>query len=101
MSSIDQYRATEQEKERTADLLRILPRGRHSVLDIGAGDGHFSRLLTEYFSEVTALDLHKPAFEFPGVVCPLVSLRMCLDAYLQSSPSQTVGGASFGTIGIV
>lgn len=68
MTQIEQYRTSEREKQRTNDLLRIIPRGRHSVLDIGARDGHFSRLLTEYFDEVTALDLHKPAFSFPGVV---------------------------------
>ena len=67
MADLAQYRQTEQEKARTADLLRLLPRGRQSVLDIGARDGHFSRLLTEYFDEVTALDLEKPAFEFPQV----------------------------------
>ncbi len=63
MSTIEQYRASTLAKERTKDLLHILPKGRRSVLDIGAWDGHFSRLLTEHFSEVTALDLHKPAFE--------------------------------------
>jgi SAM-dependent methyltransferase len=66
--NIEEYRASELEQERTKDLLRVLPRGRRSVLDIGARDGHFSRLLTEYFSAVTALDLRRPAFEFPGVV---------------------------------
>ena len=64
---IDEYRASDQEKARTEDLLRILPRGRRSVLDIGARDGHFSRLLTDYFEEVTALDLEKPPFEIPRV----------------------------------
>jgi len=58
----------EQEKERTNDLVRILPKGRHSVVDIGARDGHLSRLLAEHFLEVTALDLTKPVFDFPGVV---------------------------------
>jgi len=61
------YRAGESEKERTKDLLRVLPKGRRSVLDIGARDGHFDRLLTGYFPEVTAFDLHKPTFEYPGV----------------------------------
>lgn len=65
--TLEQYRASGQEKARTEDLLRVLPKGRRSVLDIGARDGHFSRLLTQYFAEVTALDLHKPLFEFPGV----------------------------------
>lgn len=66
--NLENYRSSRQEQERTNDLLRILPKGRHSVLDIGARDGHFSRLLTGYFTAVTALDLSKPEFEFPGVV---------------------------------
>jgi hypothetical protein len=61
------YRESESEKARTADLLRLLPRGRDSVLDIGARDGHFSRLLTGHFQQVTALDLEKPSFSFPRV----------------------------------
>jgi SAM-dependent methyltransferase len=67
MSDLAQYRASKQEKARTADLLRILPMGLHSVLDVGARDGHFSRLLTEYYEEVTSLDLQKPRFEIPRV----------------------------------
>jgi len=68
MADLAKYRASELEQARTADLLRILPRGRASVLDIGARDGHFSRLLTAHFASVTALDLDKPAFDIPGVV---------------------------------
>jgi SAM-dependent methyltransferase len=64
---LNEYRASADEKERTADLLKLLPKNRNSVLDIGARDGHFSRLLTEYFSEVTALDIEKPSFEIEGV----------------------------------
>jgi SAM-dependent methyltransferase len=66
-NDIGKRRSTEREKQRTEDLLRILPRGRRSVLDIGARDGHFSKLLTNYFPEVTALDLEKPTVDFPGV----------------------------------
>ena len=62
------YRASEAEQQRTADLLQLLPTGRRSVLDIGARDGHFSRLLADRFGEVTALDLQKPRFQIPGVV---------------------------------
>lgn len=65
--NLEQYRNSGQEKMRTSDLLRILPGGRRSVLDIGARDGHFSRLLTRYFPSVTALDLQRPGFEYPGV----------------------------------
>ena len=64
---LSQLKLTEAEAARTADLLRLLPRGRRSVLDIGARDGRFSRLLTEYFPEVTALDLKLPGFDIPGV----------------------------------
>jgi SAM-dependent methyltransferase len=67
MSDLRSYRTSPQEAARTADLLRILPQGRNSVLDIGARDGHFSLLLTKYFPEVTALDLQRPAFDFPNV----------------------------------
>ena len=68
MSDLENYRNTEQEKSRTADLVRLLPRGRGSVLDIGARDGFFSRLLTEHFESVTALDLEMPRFNFPRVI---------------------------------
>jgi SAM-dependent methyltransferase len=68
MADLEKYRATELEKARTADLLRILPRGRSTVLDLGAREGFFSRLLTEHFDAVTALDLVKPGFDYPRVV---------------------------------
>ncbi len=65
--ALEKYRASQQELARTTDLVRLLPRGRKSVLDVGARDGHFTRLLTEHFPEVTALDLTRPSFEIPGV----------------------------------
>jgi SAM-dependent methyltransferase len=40
----------------------MLPSSGSTVLEIGARDGHFSRLLTTYFQNVTALDLVKPPF---------------------------------------
>src|SRR5688572_9620157 len=66
-ATIATYRAGAKEQARTADLLRVLPKNRRTVLDIGARDGHFSRLLTHHFAEVTALDLVKPEFDIPGV----------------------------------
>jgi len=66
--NLENYRASAREKERTSDLVRILPKGRRSVLDIGARDGHFSRLLAEHFPVVTALDLTRPEFEWPGIL---------------------------------
>lgn len=68
MADLQKYRASELEKARTADLLRVLPKGRATVLDIGARDGFFSKLLTEHFASVTALDLKKPPFDYPGIV---------------------------------
>ena len=67
MVDLEQYRLSEREQLRTRDLLNLLPKGRFSVLDIGARDGHFSRLLTGYFEMVTALDLRRPSFEYPRV----------------------------------
>lgn len=68
MYDYEAYRANEGERARTADLVRLLPTGRQSILDIGARDGFFSRIFAERFVEVTALDLSKPAFDIPGVV---------------------------------
>jgi ubiquinone/menaquinone biosynthesis C-methylase UbiE len=64
---VPKYRSTVSEQERTADLMRLLPEGRHSVLEIGARDGHFSQLLASRFEEVVALDLDRPDFEISGV----------------------------------
>ncbi len=68
MADLAKYRASELEEARTADLLRMVPKGRNTVLDIGTRDGHFSKLLTQYFTSVTALDLEKPPFEYPGII---------------------------------
>jgi SAM-dependent methyltransferase len=65
--NVIEYRASSAEQERTADLVRLLPKSRASVLDIGARDGHFSEIFTKHFQRVVALDLVKPAWEIPGV----------------------------------
>jgi SAM-dependent methyltransferase len=67
VSHLEAYRNSPSEIARTNDLLRIVPKNRMSVLDIGARDGHFSKLLQAHFTEVTALDLETPKFEAPGV----------------------------------
>lgn len=67
-TNILSYRENASEKLRTADLLKLIPQGLSSALDIGARDGFYSRLLGEYFSEVTALDLEKPGFVFDRVL---------------------------------
>ena len=63
-----QYRQGLREQERIADLMRIVPKGRATVLEIGARDGYISRLLTDSFEIVTALDLRKPQFDIPRVI---------------------------------
>jgi len=59
---LETYRQTEVELKRWKDLLRLLPKGQHSILDIGARDGFHSRILSEYYAAVTALDLEQPTF---------------------------------------
>jgi SAM-dependent methyltransferase len=65
---LKKYRETPWERARIADLTRLLPQERKSVLEIGARDGHISRLLAERFEKVTALDLEKPTFQVDRVV---------------------------------
>lgn len=42
--------------------------GEHA-LDIGARDGHFSKLMAERFNSVTALDLSEPSISHPKIQC--------------------------------
>lgn len=65
---IEEYRNSPAEIARTRDLLDIVPKNLSTVLDVGARDGHFSRLLTQYFGSVAALDLTMPQFQFDRVV---------------------------------
>ena len=64
----EMYRSSSTEQQRIADLLELLPRGRRSILEIGSRDGYHTRLLTQIFDSVTALDLEKPQFDIPRVV---------------------------------
>ncbi len=61
------YRASPQEQERVAALMRLIPERGRRALDIGARDGFLSRLLAERFDEVVALDLTKPDIDIPRV----------------------------------
>lgn len=63
------YRESSSEKLRTDDLLRLFPDSGDVALDIGARDGHFSRLLADRFKSVIALDLSQPEIDHPGVTC--------------------------------
>jgi 2-polyprenyl-3-methyl-5-hydroxy-6-metoxy-1,4-benzoquinol methylase len=64
---LEQYRASAGEQARTTSLLSLLPRDRRTVLDVGARDGYFSRLMADAGHEVTALDLERPSWSIPGV----------------------------------
>ncbi len=74
----EKYRQSASERERIADLLQVMPKGRATVLDIGTRDGYIARLLTEHFGSVTALDLQRPAFEIDRVV-PVAGDVTCLE----------------------
>lgn len=47
----------------------MVPRGRRTVLDVGARDGYVSRQLAALFESVTALDLEAPQIETERVAC--------------------------------
>jgi len=64
---LSRYRSNPAEVERTKDLLEIVPKEFTVALDIGARDGHFSSLLTDYFQTVVAIDLMAPEFNFERV----------------------------------
>jgi len=63
------HRQAPLEQQREADLLRLMPARGSRALDIGARDGHFSRLMAERFDEVVALDLQRPDISCARVVC--------------------------------
>jgi hypothetical protein len=66
---LTEYRASSAEQQRTADLLRLMPTTGRNALDIGARDGHFSRLMADRFEGVTALDLTEPNIPHPRIQC--------------------------------
>lgn len=67
--SLKDYRNAPLEKTRTADLLKLIPHCGKNALDIGAREGHFSRLLALKFANVTALDLVQPDISAIGISC--------------------------------
>ena len=60
---------SEKEKERTRNLLGLIPGRSSSVLDIGVREGYISVKLTDFFDSVTALDLEKPNIVNDNVTC--------------------------------
>jgi len=55
------YRESDTERIRSADLLRLLPSGTASLLEVGARDGHLSGLFAKHVSRVVPLDILPPA----------------------------------------
>lgn len=69
---LTEYRESEAEISRTNDLMRIINNidgSHHNALDIGARDGHFSKLLANRYNSVFALDLEKPSIKHKNVHC--------------------------------
>ena len=66
-NNTDLLERSPEERARIEDLLRIVPKGQDSVLEIGARDGRITQFLPAYFRRVTALDLEKPQFSFDRV----------------------------------
>lgn len=67
--NLEHYRMSALEQKRTASLLNLSPRSGETALDIGARDGHFSKLLADRFEGVIALDLEKPLVHHAKVRC--------------------------------
>ena len=72
---LSNYRASDLERSRTADIASMFPVSGTAALDIGARDGHFSRILAERFESVTALDLELPIIEITNVECVVGDIR--------------------------
>jgi len=65
---LNEYRESAREKERINNLMNQIPHGYSNILEIGARDGYITRLLSDYFEEVTALDLQKPNIDISNVI---------------------------------
>src|SRR5437879_5559921 len=66
---LTEYRSSAKEQTRIGDLLSLIPCTGQAALDIGTRDGYLAVRLTEFFSQVTALDLEKPAIDHTSVIC--------------------------------
>ena len=66
---LTEHRESDTEQERSSSLFQLFPDNRHTALDIGARDGHFTKLLAQRFDHVTALDLSKPQIDHEKVSC--------------------------------
>lgn len=69
--------STANEQARTSDLMRIVPRNRETLLDVGARDGHISKLLAPAFKQVCSLDLECPEFDTESLPITRVAGNAC------------------------
>lgn len=69
ITSLSDCRTSTHETERISRLFDLIPAQGARALDIGARDGHLSRLLAQRFSEVVALDLETPQIYHPSIRC--------------------------------
>lgn len=67
MADWQKYRDKPEEKERVNELFGLIDQRGEMALDIGAHEGFMSRMLTERFSHVVALDILKPQIEHPAI----------------------------------
>ena len=66
---LQEYRLSDSEIKRTEDLENMFPKDGNLALDIGARDGHFSKILVGYFKKVFALDLSIPSISHDKIEC--------------------------------
>ncbi len=64
---LEKYPIPQMDQARIADLIRLIPKGGDTALDVGALWGYFSEYLSSEYRHVTALDLEKPSWELPRV----------------------------------
>ena len=69
------YRESELERARTADLLELSGCEGESAIDVGTRDGYFACLLAERFPRVTALDLEPPVLADARIACVAGDVR--------------------------
>ena len=66
---LSKCRSSQDEIDRTKDLMKMIPNSGRNALDVGARDGHFSILMADRFDRVVALDLTLPTITHPRIDC--------------------------------
>ena len=66
---LSEYRESELERERIADLLELSYCEGNAAIDVGTRDGYFARLLADRFQQVIALDVAPPPVDDKRIAC--------------------------------